>query len=154
MSLHFSTLPGQTSTVPAARSKSGIGSVATSCDVAFVGLMSRSAWKAVWTNCCRTIRRWQAPPHWSDAEWREEVYAEAFAAAMEAMSVFDASRNVEPALFFRGRILSRAIARYRKEWAYALRLGAARGSARRFGPAMAPMSSPPAGSTSRGASPR
>jgi RNA polymerase sigma factor (sigma-70 family) len=63
------------------------------------------------------------PPNWSPQDWREEMEAEVSAAAWEAERDFDPARGVPPEDFVRRRVLSRALRRYRREWAYARRCG-------------------------------
>ena len=62
------------------------------------------------------------PPNWSRADWLEELAAVATAAAWQAVCDFDPALGVPLAAFGYCRIISRCLARYRKEWRYALHL--------------------------------
>jgi RNA polymerase sigma factor (sigma-70 family) len=64
------------------------------------------------------------PPNWSRDDWLEELAAVATAAAWQALCDFDPHRGVPLAGFGYCRIISRCLARYRKEWRYALHLAA------------------------------
>src|SRR5262245_10510651 len=70
----------------------------------------------------KRIRSWRVPPNWSQADWLEELAAVATAAAWQALCDFDPDRDVPLASFGYYRIMSRCLARYRKEWRYALHL--------------------------------
>jgi hypothetical protein len=74
------------------------------------------------SSCLRRIFRWRAPPNWSVPDWRNEMRAEAACAACQAMCDYDPLLGVPFAAFARQRILTDTLTRYRKEWAYALRL--------------------------------
>jgi len=67
-------------------------------------------------------RSWRVPPNWSQDDWLEELAAVATAAAWQALCDFDPDRGVPLAGFGYCRIISRCLARYRKEWRYALHL--------------------------------
>jgi RNA polymerase sigma factor (sigma-70 family) len=67
-------------------------------------------------------RSWRVPPNWSRDDWLEELAAVATAAAWQALCDFDPDRGVPLAGFGYCRIISRCLARYRKEWRYALHL--------------------------------
>jgi RNA polymerase sigma factor (sigma-70 family) len=69
----------------------------------------------------RRIYTWRVPPNWSPRDWREELEAEAIAAAWEAEQAFDPTRGVPLPAFVHSRVLARALTRYRREWAYARR---------------------------------
>jgi RNA polymerase sigma factor (sigma-70 family) len=69
----------------------------------------------------RQIYTWRLPPNWSRSDWREEMEAEATAAACEAQRDFDPTRGVPLAAFIHQRVLARALTRYRREWAYGRR---------------------------------
>jgi RNA polymerase sigma factor (sigma-70 family) len=71
----------------------------------------------------RQIYTWHVPPNWSRRDWREEMKAEADAAAWEAEQDFDPTRGVPLSAFVHRRVLARALTRYRREWAYARRCG-------------------------------
>jgi RNA polymerase sigma factor (sigma-70 family) len=73
--------------------------------------------------CLRQISSWRVPPNWSRRDWYEEMRAEANAAAWEAELDFDPTRGVPLPAFVHGRVLARALTRYRREWAYARRCG-------------------------------
>jgi RNA polymerase sigma factor (sigma-70 family) len=70
----------------------------------------------------KRIRSWRVPPNWSRIDWFEELAAVGIAAAWEAVCEFDPARGVPLAGFGYCRIISRCLARYRKEWRYALHL--------------------------------
>ena len=70
----------------------------------------------------KRIRSWHVPPNWSRGDWFEELAAVGTAAAWQALCDFDPDRGVPLAGFGYCRIVSRCLARYRKEWRYALRL--------------------------------
>jgi RNA polymerase sigma factor (sigma-70 family) len=82
-------------------------------------------WPKVWNACVRRTHRWRVPPRWSLSDWWEEIDAESIAAACHAIRIFDP--NLGPTLnsFVYHTILASALARYRKEWTYALRYGMA-----------------------------
>ena len=77
-------------------------------------------WLAL-SGCLRRIRRWRVPPHWSSRDWSEEMGAEATLAALQAARDFDPTRGVPWEAFLRQRVRRAALARYRREWTYALR---------------------------------
>lgn len=77
-------------------------------------------WVAI-LSCLRRIRRWRVPPHWSDRDWFEEIGAEATAAAVQAARDFDPTRGVPWEAFLRQRVVRAALARYRREWTFAIR---------------------------------
>jgi RNA polymerase sigma factor (sigma-70 family) len=70
----------------------------------------------------KRTRSWRVPPNWSQDDWLEELTAVATAAAWQALCDFDPERGVPLAGFGYCRIISRCLARYRKEWRYALHL--------------------------------
>ena len=70
----------------------------------------------------KRTRSWRVPPNWSRDDWLEELAAVATAAAWQALCDFDADRGVPLAGFGYCQIMSRCLARYRKEWRYALHL--------------------------------
>src|SRR5438094_3066407 len=70
----------------------------------------------------KRIRSWRVPPNWSRDDWLEELAAVATAAAWQALCDFDPDRGVPLAGFGYCRMISRCLARYRKEWRYALHL--------------------------------
>jgi DNA-directed RNA polymerase specialized sigma subunit len=70
--------------------------------------------------CLKRIRRWRVPPLWSRREWLEEVEAEATVATLQALSDFDPARGVPRSAFLHQRIIRAVLARYRREWAYAI----------------------------------
>lgn len=70
----------------------------------------------------KRTRSWRVPPNWSRDDWLEELAAVATAAAWQALCDFDPNRGVPLAGFGYCRIISRCLARYRKEWRYALHL--------------------------------
>jgi RNA polymerase sigma factor (sigma-70 family) len=79
-------------------------------------------WPCVWAATTSRIYGWRIPPRWSLQDWREEVDAEALAAAYQAVSIFDPSRGSCLSKFIYHRILSQSLARYRREWTFALRV--------------------------------
>ena len=72
----------------------------------------------------KRIRLWRVPPNWSWGDWFEELAAVATAAAWQAICDFDPERGVPLAGFGYCRMMSCCLARYRKEWRYALYLDA------------------------------
>jgi RNA polymerase sigma factor (sigma-70 family) len=70
----------------------------------------------------KRIRSWRVPPNWSRRDWLEELAAVAAAALWQALCDFEPDRGVPLAGFGYCRIISRCLARYRKEWRYALHL--------------------------------
>jgi RNA polymerase sigma factor (sigma-70 family) len=70
----------------------------------------------------KRIRSWRVPPNWARDDWFEELVAVGTAAAWQAVCEFDSERGVPLAGFSYCRIMSRCLARYRKEWRYALHL--------------------------------
>src|SRR5438132_10222268 len=72
----------------------------------------------------KRIRAWRVPPNWSRSDWFEELAAVATAAAWQAVYEFDPDRGVPLAGFGYCRIMSCCLARYRKEWTYALHINA------------------------------
>jgi DNA-directed RNA polymerase specialized sigma24 family protein len=72
----------------------------------------------------KRTRSWRVPPNWSRDDWLEELAAVATAAAWQALCDFDPDRGVPLAGFGYCRIISRCLARYRKEWRYVLHIRA------------------------------
>jgi RNA polymerase sigma factor (sigma-70 family) len=70
----------------------------------------------------RRIRSWRVPPNWSRGNWFEELAAVGAAAAWQAVCDFDPERGVPLAGFGYCRMMTHCLARYRKEWRYALHL--------------------------------
>jgi RNA polymerase sigma factor (sigma-70 family) len=70
----------------------------------------------------KRIRSWCVPPNWSRSNWIEELTAVGTAAAWQAVREFNPEQGVRLAAFGYCRILTRCLARYRKEWRYALPL--------------------------------
>jgi len=68
----------------------------------------------------KRIRSWHVPPNWSRGDWFEEVIAVGTAAAWQAVCEFDSELGVSLAGFGYCRMMTRCLARYRKEWRYAL----------------------------------
>jgi RNA polymerase sigma factor (sigma-70 family) len=83
-----------------------------------------SVWPRIWAGFMRRTHNWRIPPRWSSRDWREEIDAEIFASACHAIRNFDPSRGPSLASFVYHTMLASALARYRKEWSYALRCGA------------------------------
>ncbi|SIO61435.1 RNA polymerase sigma factor, sigma-70 family [Singulisphaera sp. GP187] len=78
-----------------------------------------SEWVTI--HCClKRIRRWRVPPHWSCQDWFDEIMAEVTLSVVQATNDFDVSRNVPFGAFLHRRILHTALARYRREWTYAI----------------------------------
>ena len=71
-------------------------------------------------SCLRRIRRWCVPPHWSNRDWFEEMEAEVAMAGLQATRDFDPTRGVPWEAFLRQRVMCAALARYRREWTYAI----------------------------------
>jgi RNA polymerase sigma factor (sigma-70 family) len=72
-------------------------------------------------NCLRRIRRWRTPPNYSAVDWIEEIKALCSAAAWQGVCEFDPKRGVPLSAFVYQRVMARALARYRQEWAYGAR---------------------------------
>jgi RNA polymerase sigma factor (sigma-70 family) len=70
----------------------------------------------------KRIRSWRAPPNWSRGDWFEELMAVGTAAAWQAVCEFDPERGVPLAGFGYCRLMTSCLARYRKEWRYALHI--------------------------------
>jgi|GEM_PF-3266405 len=73
----------------------------------------------------RSIRRilgWQIPPRWAERDWHDEIRSEIMLAALEAHDKYDPSRGVPWEAFLRQRVVFAALARYRREWTYSLRI--------------------------------
>jgi RNA polymerase sigma factor (sigma-70 family) len=68
----------------------------------------------------KRIRSWRVPPNWSNCDWFEELTAVGMAAAWQAVCEFDPEREVPLAGFAYCRMMTRCLARYRKEWRYVL----------------------------------
>ena len=68
----------------------------------------------------KRIRSWRVPPNWSRGDWFEELTAVGTAAAWQAVCEFDPERGVPLAGFGYCRMMTRCLARYRKEWRYVL----------------------------------
>lgn len=71
-------------------------------------------------SCLKRIRKWRVPPHWSGRDWFEEVSAEATVTALQAKRDFDPGRGVPWGAYLRQRVMNSALARYRREWSYAI----------------------------------
>jgi RNA polymerase sigma factor (sigma-70 family) len=82
-----------------------------------------SVWPEVWAGFMRRTHNWRIPPRWSSRDWWEEIEAEIVASACHAIRNFDPSRGPSLATFVYHTMLAGALARYRKEWTYALRCG-------------------------------
>ena len=72
----------------------------------------------------KRIRSWRVPPNWSNCDWFEELTAVGMAAAWQAVCEFDLERGVPLAGFAYCRMMTRCLARYRKEWRYVLHVAA------------------------------
>jgi len=70
----------------------------------------------------KRTQSWRVPPNWSRDDWLEELAAVATAAAWQALRDFDPDRGVPLAGFGYCQIISRCLARYRKEWRYAVHI--------------------------------
>jgi DNA-directed RNA polymerase specialized sigma24 family protein len=70
----------------------------------------------------KRTRSWRVPPNWSRDDWFEELAAVGTAAVWQAVCEFDPARGIPLAGFGYGRIITRCLTRYRKEWRYALHL--------------------------------
>src|SRR5438105_9769607 len=62
----------------------------------------------------------QVPPNLSRREWIEELEAVGAPAAWQAVRDFDPEQGVPLAGFGYCRVMTRCLARYRREWSYAL----------------------------------
>jgi RNA polymerase sigma factor (sigma-70 family) len=82
-------------------------------------------WREVLSRCLGQARRWQVPPRWARADWGEELQAEAAVAAWQAVCHFDPQRGLPLHAYIRSRVKFHLLDRYRKEWAYARRMGLA-----------------------------
>ena len=71
--------------------------------------------------CVKRIRHWRVPPHWTRADWQDEVTAQAEAAAYEASREYDTSQGVPLNAFVHQRVVASVLTRYRQEWAYGRR---------------------------------
>ena len=80
-------------------------------------------WVEVWRGCEKRLNHWRVPPRWSRRDWQEEMRAEGAAAALGALERFRPELNVPLKVYLRMRIMGQVLARYRKEWSYALRQG-------------------------------
>ncbi len=78
-------------------------------------------WPDVWAACVRRTHAWRTPPRWCPRDWLEEIDAESIASACQALRIFEPNRGPTLESFVYHRILASALARYRKEWIYALR---------------------------------
>jgi RNA polymerase sigma factor (sigma-70 family) len=76
-------------------------------------------WTQIWSSCARRVASWRTPPHWSPADWHDEIRAHALAAAWQAVHDFEKARGVPSGAFVRRRILSSVLSRFRQEWSYA-----------------------------------
>ncbi len=70
----------------------------------------------------KRIRSWQVPPNWSRDDWFEEINAVGTAAVWQAVCEFNPQRGIPLAGFGYCWMMSRCLARYRKEWRYALHI--------------------------------
>jgi RNA polymerase sigma factor (sigma-70 family) len=70
----------------------------------------------------KRVRSWHVPPNWSRGDWFEELGSVGIAAAWQAVCEFDPERGVPLAGFGYCRMMTRCLARYRKEWRYGLHL--------------------------------
>lgn len=62
---------------------------------------------------------WCPPPNWTARDWREEMRAQAMAAACQAESDYEPDRSHSRERFVRGRVAASVLTRYRQEWSYA-----------------------------------
>jgi RNA polymerase sigma factor (sigma-70 family) len=84
-------------------------------------------WPQIWAACIKRIHSWRVPPRWNLPDWWEEIDAESIAAACHALRIFDPSRGPEIGTFVYHQMLASALARYRREWTYAIRYGVSGG---------------------------
>ena len=70
-------------------------------------------------------RGWRTPPNWSLYDWHQEARAIITAAGYRAAFDYDPKRGVPRAAFVYKRAVASVWTRYRQEWAYGLRFGAA-----------------------------
>jgi len=71
--------------------------------------------------CLRRIFSWHTPPNWCATDWFEEICAVAATAACDAECCFDPAYGVALDAYVHSRVLSRALTRYRQEWAFSNR---------------------------------
>jgi RNA polymerase sigma factor (sigma-70 family) len=69
----------------------------------------------------KRIRSWRVPPNWSRVDWLEELMAVGTAAAWQSVCDYDPKRGIPLASFGYRRMIAHCLARYRREWRYALR---------------------------------
>jgi RNA polymerase sigma factor (sigma-70 family) len=82
-------------------------------------------WPIALSRCIRQARRWHVPPRWAPVDWGEELQAEAASSAWQAICNFDPERGLPLDAYIRSRVMFHLLGRYRKEWAYARRMGLA-----------------------------
>jgi RNA polymerase sigma factor (sigma-70 family) len=70
--------------------------------------------------CLKRIRRWRVPPQWSGRDWLDEIMGEVTLSVVQATKDFDMSRGIPLGAFLHRRIIQTALARYRREWTYAI----------------------------------
>jgi RNA polymerase sigma factor (sigma-70 family) len=80
------------------------------------------AWIKIWAGCWRRIRSWRRPPHWSAADWHDEMLAQGAVVVWQALRDFDPARGVPLSAFVHQRVVAGARTLYRHEWAYALHI--------------------------------
>jgi RNA polymerase sigma factor (sigma-70 family) len=78
-------------------------------------------YRAEFETCLGRICSWHVPPNWGAEDWFQEICAVAASAAFEAESRFDPTYDVALDAYVHSRVFSRALARYRQEWAFATR---------------------------------
>ena len=93
------------------------------CSVNGMRMQGFTGWPDVWAACVRRTHGWRTPPRWCPRDWLEEIDAESIASACQAILIFEPDRGPSLESFVYHRVLSGALARYRKEWGYALRCG-------------------------------
>jgi RNA polymerase sigma factor (sigma-70 family) len=71
--------------------------------------------------CLGILQRWRPPPWWSRFEWHKEVRQIGAIAASEASKEFDPANEIPLDCVVFQRVRSRALASYRREWAFGLR---------------------------------
>ena len=67
----------------------------------------------------KRVGYWRLPPNWSFADWSHEIRAHSICTVCQAQSDYDPSRGVPLWAFVYQRVITRALTRYRQEWAYA-----------------------------------
>ncbi len=78
-------------------------------------------WEVWLDECLRESNRWNKPPNWSEADWREEMKAVALFALWSAICSYDHNSQIAIDQFVKLRVKAALLQRYREEWRFALR---------------------------------